>query len=245
MTSEFASNGLPRGEPVPTREPMPAPTETPLVGAEVGLRTLEPATDAPTLFNASHGDAATEALWTYMPYGPFADVEAMQAWLADCAAGCDPAFRAVVERGTDRPVGMAAWLNIEPAHHRLELGHIWYAPRVQRGSVNTETIRLMLGKAFDRLAARRVEWKCDALNARSRAAASRLGFRFEGVFRQHMIVKGRNRDTAWYALVDRDWPAVRANMDRWLDGDETGVSLTALNAPLVAGFHDPGDPTKA
>jgi RimJ/RimL family protein N-acetyltransferase len=113
----------------------------------------------------------------------------------------------------------------------LELGNIWYSPRAQRTRANTESVYLMLREAFDMLGNRRVEWKCDALNARSRAAAERLGFTFEGIFRQHMIIKGRNRDTAWYSMLDREWPAVRANVERWLDEDPP-PSLRESNAAL-------------
>jgi RimJ/RimL family protein N-acetyltransferase len=117
------------------------------------------------------------------------------------------------------PVGMAAFLNIVPEHRRLEIGHIWYAPSAQRTEANTETAYLMMREAFDELGYRRVEWKCDALNARSRAAALRLGFTFEGVFRAHMIVRGRNRDSAWFSLLDTEWPAVRDALERWLGTD--------------------------
>jgi len=224
--------------PVHDRGPAAMPAAGTLAGDAAALRPLDPANDAAPLHAASHGDADTEALWTYMPYGPFADETAMRAWLTDCAASSDPAFRAVMD-AQGRPVGMASYLNVHTEHRRLELGHIWYAPAVQRTRVNTEAIYLMLCESLDRCGYRRVEWKCDALNDRSRGAALRLGFRFEGVFRHHMIVKGRNRDTAWYALVDSDWPAVKANMERWLYGEEDGLSLTELNAPLVQGLHDP------
>lgn len=236
------ASGLPTGNEVASADRMGVPTERTLAGRTVIVRRPDPPTDAPALFAASHGDPGTEALWTWMPYGPFRDAAAMAQWLAGQAATSDPLFRVVAAVGDGAPLGMASYLNVAAADRRLELGHIWYGPAAQRSAVNTETIYLMLRESFDRLGARRVEWKCDALNRRSRAAALRLGFRFEGVFRKHMIVKGRNRDTAWYALVDDDWPAVRANMERWLYGDEPGLSLTALNAPLVAGFHDPAAP---
>lgn len=224
---------------IPGRARMDQPTRHALQGTAVTLRPLAPADDLAALYTASHGDPETESLWTWMPYGPFANRDAMGAWLEDCAASGDPAFRTVVDRASGRPIGMVSCLNIEPDHRRLELGHIWYAPSAQRTRANTEAIRLLLGEAFDRLGCRRVEWKCDALNTRSRAAALRLGFRFEGVFRQHMIVKGRNRDTAWFALMDRDWPAVRDHMERWLAADGSGLSLTTLNRSLVEGFYDP------
>ncbi|MDZ7828108.1 MAG: GNAT family protein [Halofilum sp. (in: g-proteobacteria)] len=229
---------LPAGAPLPDDGPAARPGSESRTGESVTLRPLDPTTDAGALYAASHGDAVTETLWTYMPYGPFADAAAMRAWLDDCAASDDPVYRAVLDN-EGRPCGMVSYLNIVPEHRRLELGHIWYGPAVQRTRINTETIYLMLRESFDRLGCRRVEWKCDALNARSRAAALRLGLRLEGIFRHHMIVKGRNRDTAWFALVDADWPAVKANLERWLYGGENGLSLTELNAPLVAGFHDP------
>ncbi len=227
------------GDPVEDRTAMGHPTRDPLQGSAVTVRPLAPADDLDALYAASHGDPETEALWAWMPYGPFADRDAMGEWLENCATSTDPAFRAVIHRASGRPVGMVSYLNIEPDHRRLELGHIWYAPSVQRTRANTEAIRLLLGEAFDHLGCRRVEWKCNALNTRSRAAALRLGFRFEGIFRQHMIVKGRNRDTAWFALVDRDWPAARDHMERWLAADGSGLSLTALNRSLVEGFYDP------
>jgi RimJ/RimL family protein N-acetyltransferase len=124
---------------------------------------------------------------------------------------------------------LVSFLNIVPDMRRLELGHIWYGLAAQRTKINTETIYLMLRETFDGLNYRRAEWKCDALNARSRAAALRLGFRYEGIFRQHMIYKGRNRDTAWYAMMDHEWPRIKANMERWLESDPGAISLSALN----------------
>ena len=120
-------------------------------------------------------------------------------------------------------------MNVDSAMRHVELGNIWYAPVAQRTRANTETVFLMLREAFEELGHRRVEWKCDALNARSRSAAERLGFAFEGVFRQHMIVKGRNRDTAWFSMLDREWPRIRSNMQRWLEADPAAVSLRLLN----------------
>jgi len=227
------SMSLPIGPDVTDPSPTVPPGSGSLEGETVCLRPVVPVDDLEALYTASHGDSATEALWTYMPYGPFAARDAMGRWLEECARAADPAFRVVVDRASGTPVGMVSYLNIVPAHRRLELGHIWYSPRVQRTRTNTEAMYLMLREGLDRLGYRRIEWKCDALNARSRAAALRLGFAFEGVFRQHMIVKGRNRDTAWFALVDRDWPTVRANMERWLYGDGPQTSLAALNEPVV------------
>jgi RimJ/RimL family protein N-acetyltransferase len=166
-----------------------------------------------------------------MPYGPFADVEAMRAWIASVAPSEDPRFLAVV--GADGPMGMASFLNVDPAMRRIELGHIWYAPSAQRTEANTEATYLLLRESFEELGHRRVEWKCDALNARSRAAALRLGFTFEGVFRQHMVVKGRNRDTAWFSMLDGEWPAARSAFEAWLSADPGDrPSLSALRGPV-------------
>ena len=143
------------------------------------------------------------------------------------AASTDPMFFTVLA-GTERvPVGMASYLNVDTAMRHIELGHIWYAPRAQRSEANTETAYLMMREAFDELGYRRVEWKCDALNARSRAAALRLGFTFEGVFRRHMIVKGRNRDTAWFSVTDAEWPRVRSALERWLASEPGARSSLA------------------
>jgi RimJ/RimL family protein N-acetyltransferase len=163
-----------------------------------------------------------------MPYGPFADVEAMRAWLVSIATSEDPLFFAVVDLERDTPVGMASFLNVDAAMRRVELGHIWYGPAAQRTRANTEAAALMLAHAFGDLGYRRVEWKCDALNERSRTAALRLGFTFEGIFRRHMIVKGRNRDTAWFSMLDTEWPNVRDAIGRWLDAAPGSVSLAEL-----------------
>jgi RimJ/RimL family protein N-acetyltransferase len=230
--------GTPHGDPVGSEvapgEGAERPRRRRLSGRFVTLAPVDPKTDLEELYACSHGGAEVERLWTYLPYGPFASQEAMRRWLVACAASADPLFLAVTDLGLGRRVGMTSFLSIVPAMRRLELGHIWYAPTAQRTKVNTEAMYLMLGESFDRLACRRVEWKCNALNERSRAAALRLGFAFEGVFRQHMIVKGRNRDSAWFAMIDRDWPAIKANMERWLYAGEPGLSLAKLNAPFAS-----------
>jgi RimJ/RimL family protein N-acetyltransferase len=213
-TLDDVSAALPVGERVDDR-PARAPERRPLEGRYVSLRPVDPA-DADALWRAAH-DGSTEAgrLWTYMPYGPFEDAGTMGAWLRECSTAHDPLFLTVVSR-TLGPVGMTSFLNVDVAHRRLELGHIWYAPAAQRTEANTDSVFLMLREAFERLGHRRVEWKCDALNDRSRAAAIRLGFTFEGVFRQHMIVKGRNRDTAWFSMIDAAWPRARVTFETWL-----------------------------
>ena len=171
---------------------------------------------------------------TYLPYGPFADSRTMQTWLQGCARSTDPLFFTVHELQRGRRVGMVSFLNFVSTMRTIELGHIWYQPGAQRSSVNTECIYLMLREAFEVQRSRRVEWKCNALNARSRDAALRLGFSFEGIFRQHLIVKGRNRDSAWFSMLDREWPKVRANMEAWLYGQGPRPSLRTLNDDITS-----------
>ncbi len=177
--------------------------------------------------------------WTYLPRGPFRDRADCDAWVADCAASADPMFHAVVDPAGGRALGVASYLRISPGAGSIEVGHIHYGPALMRTPAATEAMYLMMRRAFD-LGYRRYEWKCDSLNAPSRAAARRLGFSFEGVFRQALVYKGRNRDTAWYSVIDSEWPALRTAFSRWLDPanfDAAGgqrESLSALTAPLLA-----------
>jgi RimJ/RimL family protein N-acetyltransferase len=187
------------------------PGDETLAGRHVRLEPLDADRHAPDLFLAGGTDPA---LWDYLGYGPFATEADMHAHLAAQARSRDPRFYAVV---TDRPVGVVSYLRMEPEHGVIEIGHIWFGGALQRTPAATETVYLLARHAFEALGNRRLEWKCDAANARSRRAAERFGFTFEGVFRQHMIVKGRNRDTAWFALLDGEWPAARAAFEAWLD----------------------------
>jgi RimJ/RimL family protein N-acetyltransferase len=209
------------------------PAVAALQGQHVTLARLDPDADVDGLFAVSHGSPELERLWTYLWYGPFADRDAMHRWLASIKESRDPLFYTVTSRDLGRKVGMISILNIVPEMGRAELGHIWYSPLAQKTRVNTETTFLLLRYLFDELGYRRVEWKCDNANAESKRAARRMGFRPEGVFRKHMIVKGKNRDTAWFAIIDDAWPAIRANFEAYLS--TPGLSLTELNRPLVAG----------
>jgi RimJ/RimL family protein N-acetyltransferase len=193
--------------------PATAPAQRVLAGGRVRLEPLDPDRHAEDLLAAAAGDPR---LWDYLPYGPFADVGSLRAHLARQASSGDPLFLTIVDSGSGRAAGVVSSLRIEPAHACIEIGHIWFGAPLQRTPGATETIYLLARHAFDDLGNRRLEWKCDAANARSRRAAERFGFTFEGVFRQHMIVKGRNRDTAWYALLDSEWPAARAAFEAWL-----------------------------
>ena len=215
------------------RAPRPAkgpPERAALEGRSLRLEPIDPARHLADLFAASADDPA---LWTYMPYGPFKDPAQMEVWLEGCAQSDDPLFLALVETDGGRAAGMASFLNIRPAHGVVELGHIWFSKLIRRRRPATEAIFLMLRAAFDELGYRRVEWKCDAANAASRGAALRVGVVYEGIFRQHYIVKGRNRDTAWFAIVDRDWPSLRSGFEAWLDPanfDASGHQRRSLSA---------------
>jgi RimJ/RimL family protein N-acetyltransferase len=169
--------------------------------------------DAPALFEASRD----ERIWTYLPYGPPSGPEELWGIYADADAGDDPLFFTLARLPGEAPQGIASYLRITPEHGVIEIGHIWFGTPLQRTTAATEAIYLLARHAFDELGYRRLEWKCNALNAASRRAAERFGFTFEGVFRHHMVVKGRNRDSAWYSIVDDEWPQVREGFERWLD----------------------------
>lgn len=205
---------------------------TALCGDRVTLEPLRASRHGDDLYAAAH-DARDPRLWTYLGYGPWQDDRAgFDAHLAEQEASSDPRFYAVV--GEDgRAVGVVSYLRIEPAHGVIEIGHIWFGPALQRTPAATEVVYVLARHAFDDLGHRRLEWKCDAGNERSRAAARRFGFTFEGVFRQHQVVKGRNRDTAWFSMLDREWPAVRAAFEGWLapeNFDADGRQRAALAA---------------
>lgn len=206
---------LPLGEPLRwTAAKPPAPTV--LRGREVLLRPLDAAKDAEPLYAASHPPEGDPAIWTYLPDGPYDSVEQLREMLRWAQTASDRVYFALVPLADRRPLGWASYLRIEPQRGAIEIGHIWFAPQLQRTTAATEAIYLLIAHAFDDLGYRRVEWKCNALNAASRRAAERFGFTFEGVFRKHEVVKGRNRDTAWYSIVDDEWPAIHAGFQSWL-----------------------------
>jgi RimJ/RimL family protein N-acetyltransferase len=227
------ASGLPIGAPVHRTTARP-PERVALTGRYVTVAPLDAAAHGDALWEATRG-AENDRLWRYLAYGPFADRAEFDAHLARMASTADPLAFAIVDRESGRAIGIATYLRIEPAQGSIEVGHILYSPALQRSRGATEAMYLMARHVFEDLGYRRYEWKCDALNARSRRAAARLGFTFEGVFRQHMIVKGRNRDTAWFSMLDGEWPARKAAFERWLDPanfDADGrrrLSLAALN----------------
>jgi RimJ/RimL family protein N-acetyltransferase len=198
--------------------PARPPARSAIDGDLVRLEVLDPERHAVSLFTSSHVPGA-EDLWQHLPYGPFADQAEFTAWLEQRAASIDPLFYAVVDWESMRALGMASFLRIKPDHGVIEIGHIWFTPELQRTRKATEAIYLLAKTAFDDLGYRRLEWKCDSLNVPSRRAADRFGFTFEGTFRQHMIVKGRNRDTAWFSMTDGEWPSRKAAFEAWLSPD--------------------------
>ena len=205
----------PIGFPLPGwRVPEPPPREA-LVGRYCRLEPLDPARHAEQLFAANALDDDGRG-WTYLPYGPFADCDAYLAWMSATCLGNDPLFHAVVDGASGKAVGVASYLRIEPRAGSIEVGHLRFSPLLQRSPASTEAMYLLMKRAFA-LGYRRYEWKCDALNAPSRAAAMRLGFVFEGIFRQAIVYKGRNRDTAWFSILDSEWPRLDVAFTRWLD----------------------------
>lgn len=215
MPVERNELGQPVGVRLPDWRPPAVPPREEMVGRFCRLEPLETQRHAAELHSANGLDAEGR-MWTYMGYGPFASGERYRAWVEEMSRRSDPLFFAIVDRASGKAVGVASYLRIDPAHGSIEVGHLAYSPLLQRSPAATEAMYLMMERAFD-LGYRRYEWKCHALNAPSRAAALRLGFTFEGIFRQAAVVKGRNRDTAWFAVIDGDWPDLQAVFQRWLD----------------------------
>ena len=228
--------GQPIGFPVADWVPPPPPPRIRSTATTVGSNRSTPTS---TLRRSSPPTAAdTDARgWTYLAYGPFADAASYRAWLVANATADDPLFFTIIDKSDGKPAGVASYLNINPAAGSIEVGHLYFAPRLRRSRAATEAMFLLMKNAFD-LGYRRYEWKCNALNAPSRAAAERLGFTFEGLFRQAAVVKGRNRDTAWYSILDKEWPRLRAAFETWLDpanfdaAGEQRVSLATLTRPM-------------
>ncbi|CAI8877229.1 GNAT family N-acetyltransferase [Pseudomonas sp. Irchel 3H7] len=196
----------------------PAPTATLLEGRFIRLERLDPARHGDELFAALEGPGADPKLWDYLPYGPFPERSTFDAWLNNHAAASDPYFFSVIDRASGQVQGILSLMSIVPAQGRIEIGHVTFGAPMQRSPRSTEAVYLLAKYSFD-LGYRRLEWKCNNGNARSKYAAERLGFSFEGVFRQHMVVKGQNRDTAWYSILDGEWPAIAAGFEQWLSDD--------------------------
>jgi RimJ/RimL family protein N-acetyltransferase len=194
---------------------VPRPERAPLEGRYARLEPLDPARHGDDLF-ASAQQPGADSRFRYLADHAPADRAAFTAWIEKASASPDPLFFAVIDKRTGRAEGRQSFMRIEPAHGVIEIGHILWGPAIARTRVATEALYLFASHAFDRLGYRRFEWKCDNNNLPSKRAAERFGFTFEGVFRQHMVVKGRNRDTAWFAIIDGDWPRLKAGYEAWL-----------------------------
>ncbi len=195
------------------------PERITLKGRWITLAPLDAEKHAEALYQGSHGDDIRDSVWTYLPYGPFATLAEFAADIELKARSVDPHFFAVVDNVSGRAVGYQSLMRIDPINRVIEVGHVMYMKTMQRTPAATEAQYLFAQYVFDALGNRRYEWKCNALNAPSKRAAERFGFGFEGVFRQHMIVKRRNRDTAWFSMLDGEWPARKAAYERWLSPD--------------------------
>ena len=235
--STLNSLGQPVGHALDGWTAPPPPSRGSLVGRRCRVEPLDPARHADDLYEATAADTEGR-IWTYLNYGPFGSPTELRSWAEAAAASEDPLFFAIVDEADGRAAGVASYLRIAPAVGSIEVGSICYPPRLQQTTAASEAMVLMMRYAFE-LGYRRYEWKCDALNAPSIAAAERLGFTFEGVFRQATIFRGRNRNTAWFAIIDRDWKQLESCYERWLapgNFDAAGAqreSLSALTAPFV------------
>jgi RimJ/RimL family protein N-acetyltransferase len=218
----------PVGLPLPGWQPPTFPVRLPLAGRFCRLEPLSVDSHAEGLIAANALDTAGQ-MWTYLPFDSPASY---RSWLTEMSRGTDPHFYAIIDLRTGKPVGLAAYLRITPASGTIEVGHLNYSPLLQQKPAATEAMYLLMAQAFA-LGYRRYEWKCDSLNEPSRVAALRLGFKFEGIFRQATVVKGRNRDTAWYSIIDSEWPSLKVILERWLHPDNfdaNGIQRTRLSA---------------
>ena len=218
------------GIPVPNWEAPNPPAEINSSGNHCRLELLSAKKHAIELYTANAEDASTES-WTYLPYGPFTSIQDYTQWLTEQASKSDQQFYAIIDLKTNKAVGLSAFLRISPPAGSIEVGHLKFSPLMQRTPISTEAMYLMMKHAFE-LGYRRYEWKCNDLNQPSRSAAKRLGFQFEGIFRQALIVKEHNRDTAWFSVIDSEWPALAVAFEQWLSPmnfNEEGVQVERLS----------------
>jgi RimJ/RimL family protein N-acetyltransferase len=233
--TKHEASGLPIGVKVDATSAK-RPVRTTHSGRYVIVAPLDPLAHAQSLYDGTHG-VNKEAFWLYMSEGPFADFAAFRAYLEKLARSEDPLSFSIIDRTTAQAVGHASYMRITPEHRVIEIGNIFYTPALAGTRGATEAMYLLAQHAFADLGYRRYEWKCNALNMRSRRAALRLGFAFEGVFRQHMIQKARNRDTAWYSMLDTEWAAYKTAYEQYLSPqnfDAQGRELKGLSLFLSA-----------
>lgn len=234
METQINSLGQHTGVDLDNWQPRAYPGSDPMMGRYCRLVALCPETHAQQLFEA-FSDDTEQRNWTYLPYGPFDTLESFKGWLVESSQSSDPLFYTIIDQRSDQAVGLASYLRIEPTVGAIEVGHIHFSPRLQKTPLATEAMYLMMHRAFAELGYRRYEWKCDACNQGSRNAAQRLGFQYEGIFRQATLYKGRNRDTAWFSIIDKEWPTLQVMFERWLDEsnfDHNGQQINSLLACL-------------
>jgi RimJ/RimL family protein N-acetyltransferase len=211
--------GQPIGAPLPGWTKRPLPLKAAMQGRFCRIEPVDAARHAAQLHEAFVG--APLASWTYLPdfMGPHRTIAAWQGWLEEASASADPLWHTILDASSGKAIGVAAYLRIDANSGSIEVGGLMYSPQLQRKPASTEAMYLMMRRAFDELGYRRYEWKCDSLNAPSRAAALRLGFTYEGIFRQHMVYRGRSRDSAWFSIIDTEWSKLRATFEGWLSPD--------------------------
>ena len=230
MAQQINEHGQPVGAAIEEWVACPRPPQTPLLGTFAEVLPLSAETHGDDLF-AAFGTDPSGAMWTYMPSGPFFDRQVFGDFLRQCEASTDPLFYVIINNTTGRAEGFASFLRIEPTVGVIEVGYIAMSPPLQKTRVATEAMYLMMAHVFDDLGYRRYEWKCDNLNGPSKKAARRLGFAYDGMFPQATIYKGRNRDTAWFSVLDKDWPAIQSGFQTWLNPenfDDDGLQKSAL-----------------
>lgn len=221
--------GQPIGHPVHFATPIEPPQQAPMEGTFCRLVPLDAAAHADQLHEA-YTDVVDIGDWTYLPYGPFGSATAYRTFLETFENQTDPMFFSIIDMTTGHTTGLASFLRIDPKSASIEVGHIHFSRRLQGTPAATEAMYLLMQRVFES-GYRRYEWKCDNLNAPSRGAAARLGFEFEGVFRQAAHYKGRSRDTAWFSIIDTEWPALQTEFERWLapaNFDADGAQLSSL-----------------
>lgn len=226
MPSSYTNErGQQVGRPLPHWKPVSPPPNAPMAGRYCRLVSLGES-HVPNLFDAFAQDSDGSS-WTYQPYGPFGSADALRGWIEGVRRGRDTQLYAVIDARTNLPRGMAAFMSLKASHGSIEIGHIHYGPSLQRTSAGSEAIILMMRRVFS-LGYRRLEWRCHSLNERSRRAAERMGFTLEGIFRNSSVQKGHSRDTAWYSVIDEEWPAIDRAFETWLSSPDAADGTKAL-----------------
>lgn len=250
MTTRLNDLGQPIGVALPQWRVRELPPATTMHGRYCRVEALDPELHAAQLFEANSDDAGG-ANWTYLFHDAPTDFAAYQSWVNKMSASTDPLFHAIIDTASGKAVGVASLMRIDPVSGVIEVGSINFSPRLQRTRAATEAMFLMMRRAFDELGYRRYEWKCDSLNAPSRAAALRYGFQFEGMFRQALVYKQRSRDTTWFSIIDSEWPAIRQAFEDWLEpanfdaGGKQRRSLGQIRSAVLGTFAGSADTTTA